>query len=48
MPTIGPIDVVLGVLIALTIFGPERLPAAARALRRMYRFKHPSSTRADV
>ncbi|HEV2777670.1 MAG TPA: twin-arginine translocase TatA/TatE family subunit [Solirubrobacteraceae bacterium] len=38
MPTLGAIDLVLAVLIALTFFGPERLPAAARALRRMYRF----------
>jgi len=40
MSSLGPADLVLALVIALIVFGPERLPEAGRSLnRRMRAFK---------
>lgn len=48
MPSIGPLELIVVLVLALVILGPKRLPAAARSLGSGMRgFKESLSGRAD-
>ena len=48
MPSIGPLELIIVLSIALVILGPKRLPDAGRSLGRgMREFKHAITTGGD-
>jgi sec-independent protein translocase protein TatA len=49
MPTIGPMELIVLLVIALIVLGPKRLPDAGRSLGRgMREFREAISTKADA